>query len=241
MKERHAIASMGSLLADPGRSAMLLALLDGRALSAGELARAAEVSAQSASGHLAKLTEGGLVSVKQEGRCRYYKLSGTRVANALEALGAISTPLPVSQYRRGSNGGHVSSTSASSHVANDERMCTARSCYDHLAGRIAVALAEQMEKDRLIVPRDGRDYHVTRNGAEWLAKFGIEMEALQKTKRHLARRCLDWTERRPHISGALGAALLEYFLHEKWVARCRGTRALQVTEMGTRRFKAMLG
>lgn len=218
---------------------MLLALLEGRALSAGELARAAEVSAPSASGHLAKLTEGGLISVKQEGRCRYYKLSGTRVANALEALGAISTPLPLSQYRHKPNGPHASAVLSGSPI-NDERMCTARSCYDHLAGRLAVALAEQMESERLIVPRDSRDYHVTRNGAEWLAKFGIEIEALQRTKRHLARRCLDWTERRPHISGALGAALLEYFLREKWVTRCRGTRALQVTEIGTRRFKGML-
>lgn len=226
---------------------MLLALLDGQALSAGELARAAAVSAQSASGHLAKLTEGGLVSVKQEGRCRYYKLSGTPVAHALEALGAISTPRPVSQYRRAANGSHlacvpssVSFVSRVSPVTNDERMCTARSCYDHLAGRLAVQVAEQMESERLIVPRNGRDYHITRNGAEWLANFGIEMEALQKSKRHLARRCLDWTERRPHISGALGAALLDYFLREKWVARCRGTRALQVTEIGRRRFKGMM-
>src|SRR5690242_18858782 len=141
MKERHAIASLGSLLADPGRSAMLLALLDGQALSAGELARAAAVSAQSASAHLAKLTEGGLISVEQEGRCRYYKLSGTRVAYALEALGAISTPLPVAQYRRAarasgasydpqvssvswvSAGSRVSPSSRTSPVSNDERMC----------------------------------------------------------------------------------------------------------------------
>src|SRR6202000_208539 len=98
MKEKHAISSLGSLLADPGRSAMLLALLEGRALPAGELARAAAVSAQSASAHLAKLCRGGLITVQRDGRCRYYKLAGPRVANALEALGAISTVRPVAEY-----------------------------------------------------------------------------------------------------------------------------------------------
>lgn len=217
MKEKHAISSLGSLLADPGRSAILLALLEGRALPAGELARAAAVSAQSASAHLAKLSRGGLITVQRDGRCRYYKLAGPRVANALEALGAISTVRPVAEY---------------STAKADRSMLLARSCYDHLAGRVGVALTETMQKQRIIVTEGERDYRVTARGVEWLKELGVEMESLQKSKRNMARRCLDWTERRPHIAGALGAALMQHFLEEGWLARVRESRALRVTQKG---------
>jgi DNA-binding transcriptional ArsR family regulator len=224
MKEKHAISSLGYLLADPGRSAMLLALLEGRALPAGELARAAAVSAQSASAHLAKLCRGGLITMQREGRCRYYKLAGPRVANALEALGAISTVRPVAAY-----------TAAKA----DQSMLLARSCYDHLAGRVGVALTETMQKQRIIVVEGERDYRVTQRGAEWLKELGIEMERLKKGKRNFARQCLDWTERRPHVAGALGAALMQHFLAEGWLARLRDSRALRVTQKGQRSFVAL--
>src|ERR1700761_8036838 len=188
MKEKHAISSLGYLLADPGRSAMLLALLKGRALPAGELARAATVSAQRASAHLAKLSKGGLITVQRDGRCRYYKLAGPRVANALEALGAISTVHPAAKYIRS---------------RADPSMLLARSCYDHLAGRVGVALTEIMQKQRIIVTEGERDYRVTQRGVEWLGELGIEMASLKQGKRNFARRCLDWTERRPHVAGAL--------------------------------------
>src|ERR1700761_1301502 len=196
MKQKHAISSLEYLLADPGRSAMLLALLEGRALPAGELARAATVSAQSASAHLAKLSKGGLITMQRDGRCRYYKLAGPRVANALEALGAISTVHPAAKYIRS---------------RADESMLLARSCYDHLAGRVGVALTETMQKQRILVVEGERDYRVTARGEEWLAELGIAVEGLRQSKRNLARRCLDWTERRPHVGGALGAALLQQF------------------------------
>ena len=221
MKEKHAISSLGYLLADPGRTAMLLALLEGRSLPAGELARAASVSAQSASAHLAKLSRGGLITVQREGRCRYYKLAGQRVANALEALGAISTVRPAGEY-------------AASKI--DHSMVMARSCYDHLAGRVGVALTEAMQKQRVIVPEGERDYRVTARGEEWLNKLGVEIESIQQSKRHMARRCLDWTERRPHVGGALGAALMQHFLEENWLARNRDSRALRVTQKGRRSF-----
>ncbi|HKD78334.1 MAG TPA: helix-turn-helix transcriptional regulator [Candidatus Angelobacter sp.] len=224
MKEKHAISTLGYLLADPGRAAMLVALLEGRALPAGELARAASVSAQSASAHLAKLSRGGLITMQQQGRCRFYKLAGPRVANALEALGAISTARPSTEYI----------------VARaSESLLLARSCYDHLAGRIGVALAETMQKQHMIAPEGERDYRVTARGADWLNGFGVEMEALRHSKRHLARRCLDWTERRPHIGGALGAALMEHFLTEGWLARNRGSRALRVTLKGRHSFNKL--
>src|ERR1043166_8531823 len=149
MKEKHAISSLGYLLADPGRTAILLALLEGRSLPAGELARAASVSAQSASAHLAKLSQGGLITMQRDGRCRYYKLAGPRVANALEALGAISTVRPAGEYLASSQ---------------DKPLLTARSCYDHLAGRIGVALTETMQKLRVIVAEGERDYRITNRG-----------------------------------------------------------------------------
>jgi DNA-binding transcriptional ArsR family regulator len=217
MKEKYAISSLGYLLADPGRTAMLLAMLEGRSLPAGELARAASVSAQSASAHLAKLSRGGLITVQREGRCRYYKLAGQRVANALEALGAISTVRPAGEY-------------AASKI--DHSMVMARSCYDHLAGRVGVALTEAMQKQRVIVPEGERDYRVTARGEEWLNKLGVEIEPIQQSRRYMARRCLDWTERRPHVGGALGAALLQHFLEEGWLGRCRESRALRVTQKG---------
>lgn len=224
MKEKHALSTLGYLLADPGRAAMLVALLEGRALPAGELARAASVSAQSASAHLSKLSRGGLITMQRDGRCRYYKLAGPRVANALEALGAISTVRSAAEY-------------IASH--QDKSILLARSCYDHLAGRIGVALADAMHKQRVIVTEGERDYRVTTKGADWLAKLGVQMETLEQNKRHLARRCLDWTERRPHISGALGAALLKHFLAEGWLARNKGSRALRVTLKGQRWFREL--
>jgi DNA-binding transcriptional ArsR family regulator len=217
MKEKHAISSLGYLLADPGRSAILLALLEGRALPAGELARAASISAQSASAHLAKLSQGGLISMRRDGRCRYYKLASPQVANALEALGAISTSRPTAEY-------------ITSRV--DQSLLMARSCYDHLAGRVGVALTEAMQKQRVIIAEGDRDYRVTARGEDWLGELGLEVEALRRSKGHLARRCLDWTERRPHVGGALGAVLLQHFLAEGWLARCRESRALRVTPKG---------
>jgi len=224
MKEKHAISTLGYLLADPGRAAMLVALLEGRSLPAGELARAASVSAQSASAHLAKLSRGGLITMQRDGRCRYYKLAGPRVANALEALGAISTARPAAEYIASSQ---------------DKSLLTARSCYDHLAGRIGVALTETMQKLRVIVAEGERDYRITTRGEDWLSELGIEMEPLRHSKRLLARQCLDWTERRPHVGGALGAALMERFLAANWLARNKGSRALRLTLKGRRAFTGL--
>jgi len=203
---------------------MLLALLEGRPLPAGELARAASVSAQSASAHLAKLSKGGLITMQRDGRCRYYKLAGPRVANALEALGAISTVRPVADYMA---------------AKVDQPMLLARSCYDHLAGRIGVALTDVMQKQRVIVTEGERDYRITTRGEDWLNELGVRVDVLQPSKRNLARRCLDWTERRPHVAGALGAALLKHFIDEGWLARYRGSRALRVTTKGQRSFTTL--
>ena len=224
MREKHAISTLGYLLADPGRAAMLLALLEGRALPAGELARAAAVSAQSASAHLAKLCEGGLITVQRDGRCRYYKLAGQRIANALEALGAIATMRPAAEYMV---------------PRADKALLVARSCYDHLAGRIGVALADALQEQRVIMPEGERDYRVTARGADWLQDRGINVHELADSTRLLARKCLDWTERRPHVGGALGAALMQRFLAEGWLARKQGSRGMRITQKGLRSFTHM--
>jgi DNA-binding transcriptional ArsR family regulator len=214
MNEKYAIASAAALIADPARAMMLAALIDGRALAAGELARAANVSAQSASMHLGQLLDGGLLHVATQGRHRYYRLASPEVAHAIEALGGISTP-----PRAGS-------------VARKDAVYYARSCYDHLAGALAVALAAALERKRLIVPRGDRQFDLTPQGEALLSTWHIDVPALRRAHRAFARRCFDWTERRDHLAGALGAACFGTFLEKRWLRRDRRSRAVYVTPDG---------
>lgn len=201
---------------------MLVALLDGRARAAGELAFTANVSAQSASGHLSKLVDGGLLVVRSAGRHRYYSLAGPEVAHALESLGAIAT------VRSNSSKGTASIGAIRARA--DEEMYAARTCYDHLAGRIAVELAQRLEEENAIRARGEQDYELGRRGKEYFAKLGIAVDQWRGSRRSFARQCVDWTERRPHIAGALGAAILSRFLALKWIVQRRDTRALRVTD-----------
>jgi DNA-binding transcriptional ArsR family regulator len=217
MTARFAIADVASLFAEPTRAAILLALLDGRALPAGELARAAGLSAPATSLHLAKLTGGGLLAVRREGRHRYYRLSSPDVAHALEALGAIATAPPP----------------ARSPVPGRSPLRAARTCYDHLAGAVSVALADLLERERFLRAADDRTYEITREGAAWFADaLRIDVGILVRGRRAVARRCLDWTERRPHLAGALGAAVLERLVEGRWIAKVRGSRAVRITALG---------
>lgn len=217
MTERCSIASVAALIGEPTRAAILLALLDGRALSAGELARIAGLSAAATSLHLGKLIGGGLLAVEPAGRHRYYRLAGAEVAQALEALGIISTRPPPVQSRS----------------PERAQLRMARSCYDHLAGASAVALAQRLEQEGVLRVQDARTYAVTPDGASWLVDvLQIDVDLLPRS-RILARRCLDWTERRPHVAGALGAALLERFIERRWLARTPGSRALRITTYGS--------
>src|SRR5215469_14563837 len=225
MDAKFSLSSTAALIADPGRAAMLTALLEGRALAAGELARAANVSPQSASMHLAQLLEGGLVKVAQDGRHRYYQITSREVAHAVEALGAISTP----RKRKP--------------IGEPDAISYARTCYDHLAGVIAVSLAESFQHRRFLVapPDCDREYEVTRAGEDFLAQWQINVEALRSKKRSLARRCLDWTERRDHIAGALGAAICQRFLELGWITRARNSRIVRVTPSGRRQLEKLIG
>lgn len=218
------IAPVAALLADRARASMLTALLDGRPLAAGELARTAGVSAATASSHLAKLLDGGLVGVVKQGRHRYYRLRGADVAAVIEALSRISPAAEVRSLRQ-------------SRQARALR--EARTCYDHLAGQAGAALFEAMLSRGLLEPfgtsyDDPRHsaYEVTEKGERRLEMVGVDVAAVRRSRRRFAGHCLDWTERRPHLNGALGAALAARMIEEGWFARGTARRALAVTDKG---------
>jgi DNA-binding transcriptional ArsR family regulator len=224
MDAKFSLASTAALIADAGRAAMLTALLNRRALAAGELARAANVSPQSASMHLSQLLEGGLVKVAQDGRHRYYQIASPAVAHAVEALGVISSP----RKRKP--------------IGEGDAISFARTCYDHLAGAMAVSLAESLQNKRFLVASTNSDREVdlTRSGEQLLAQWHIDVNALRSKQRNFARRCLDWTERRDHIAGALGAAICQKFLELRWITRDRNSRIVRVTPAGRRQLESLI-
>ncbi|MHB1577060.1 MAG: ArsR/SmtB family transcription factor [Candidatus Dormibacteria bacterium] len=211
------VASIAALIGDPARCTMLNALLGGSALPAGELARLADISPATATGHLHKLVNAGLLQVVAQGRHRYHRLSGARVASALEALALLAPPVPVRSLRQ--------SRTASA-------LAGARTCYDHLAGRLGVAVAEALLAMKALEPIDERDHRLTATGRELVGRLGIATEPLEQSRRAFARSCLDWTERRPHLAGALPSQLLTMMVQEGWLCHEPAGRALQVTKKG---------
>lgn len=210
------VASVAALMGDRARCVMLQTLIDGSERPAGELAKAAGVSAATASGHLQRMVAGGLVSVRSSGRHRYYGLSGPLVAAAIEALSLISPPVEPRSLRQ--------SVAAAA-------MAEARRCYDHLAGRAGIALRDTLLTSSLLSSDGTSDFELTDRGLLFLEEFGLDPEPILRSRRMLARDCLDWTERKPHLAGALPAALLARFLERGWLDR-RNDRALTVTELG---------
>lgn len=172
--------------------------------------------------HLAQLLNGGLLSVSREGRHRYYRIASPEVAHAIEALGTISTP------------------DRSKSIPADTPIGYARTCYDHLAGKVAVHLADAFERDRLLIPDGQNGYALTQDGENFFSEWRIDVAKLRRSRRNFARRCLDWTERRHHVAGALGAAIFEAFLEFGWIARNRNTRAVRVTSIGSRHLSRLL-
>ena len=201
---------------------MLTALLNGGSLPAGELARIAGVSAQSASMHLAHLVNGGFLVAAQHGRHRYYRIGKPEVAHAVESLGAIST---VERYKAS---------------GADQALCYARTCYDHLAGELAIQLRAAFEGQGLLVSQGEGDYELTRRGEEFLAKWKIDSNALRRSRRTFARRCLDWTERQDHVAGALGAAICHRFLEFHWITRDKHSRAVHLSLAGRQQLASLL-
>ena len=219
-------ASSAALIGDPVRALMLNALLDGRALPAGELAFAAGITPQTASSHLNKLVSGGLFAVETEGRHRYFRLAGPHVAEALERLAAIRPDEPVRRL-------------APSREA--EAVRRARRCYNHLAGKLGVEVTRRLQAGALIMPTADKRFAVTDAGLAWFGSLGIEPRNLKSGARGIARQCLDWTEREHHLAGPLGVALLTAFCERDWLRRSRDSRALQITPNGKRGLKDLLG
>jgi DNA-binding transcriptional ArsR family regulator len=204
---------------------MVSALLDGRALTASELAFAARIAPQTASTHLAKLTEAGLLSVVRSGRHRYFRLASPTVADMIDGIVAVALEKrpryrPLSHQARALN--------------------AARMCYDHLAGRLSVDLTDSFAARDYVV-LDGEVAEITRAGTRFLTKFGIELSTRRSPRRHYCRLCLDWTERRPHIAGAVGAAITKRYFDLHWLERMNRGHAVIVTPLGRRGFLKTFG
>jgi DNA-binding transcriptional ArsR family regulator len=214
-------ARVARLLASPARSAVVDALLAGRPLAAGELALVAGVRASTVSEHLTELVDGGLLTVIPAGRHRYYQLASTEVASALEALSMICPAVPVRSLRQS--------------MAEDS-MRFARLCYDHVAGVVGVALLDHMISQGWVTQATDHDFEVTDSGAESLAELGVDVEACRKARRHFARSCVDWSERVPHLAGALGAGMAAALQARKWLRKAGNGRALMVPDAGVQGF-----
>jgi len=218
------VPAIAAAIGEPSRARMLYCLMDGRARTSTELAVVANVSPSTASIHLGRLKAAELVSAVVQGRHRYYTLKGQSVAAALEALNvlaghprrAFSPPAP-------------------------SRLRTARTCYDHMAGAVAVALHDRFQALGWLAPLDAEGYALTTAGARAFGSLGVDLEATRSLRRRFAFACLDWSERRPHLGGALGAALLTLALRKKWIVRDLDSRAVSVTALGRRDLLARLG
>ncbi len=220
MKEGPDIAQVAACLGEPARANMLLALMSGMALTAGELSREAEVTPATASGHLAKLGACGLVTGEKQGRHRFYRLADPDVAHAIEALVSVSARLGHMRTRPG---------------PKDEAMRRARSCYDHLAGNLAVDLFASWSANGVLTSAENA-VELTEKGRKFLETRGIEIAPLSKSKRPLCRRCIDWSERRHHLGGSVGAAVLNLALNKGWAERKDSSRVVSFSACGEKKF-----
>lgn len=218
------IASVAALVADPARARMLTALMDGRARTAKELAYGAGVTPQTASSHLAKLLRARLLTMERQSRHRYFRLAAPSVGHAIEALMAVSPARP----RAAVSGGPL------------EGLRLARTCYDHLAGRLGVSVTDAMVRRHWLMPA-GRDYRLTVAGERVLGRLGVDVERTRRERRAFAQQCLDWSERRAHLAGALGAAVARRCLDLRWVQRVVEERTLTLTPQGLRGLRTWFG
>ena len=219
------IAAIASLLADPTRVSVLMALSDGRALPAGELALRARVASSSISMHLAKLVECGLLDVKRQGRHRYFRIANPAIIEALEVLAPLAPTLPVRSLREADIG---------------NALRRARMCYKHIAGALGVALSQALV-EKQILEEAGDGYLLTEEGANWLCDFGIDACMLQKQKHLVVPAHIDWSERCHHVAGTFGMALTSRLLELEWVARLPSSRAIRVTESGCQGLSEVFG
>jgi len=220
------LSTTANLLGDPGRAAMLLRLMNGTALPAGELAMIANVSPQTASEHLAKLLQGRLLSVERQGRHRYYRLASSQVADVLESLLVLTAPQR-----------HPDAKSARATTGTLEH---ARTCYGHLAGWLGVRVADVLRERGFLTEYNAKTYAVTSSGREWFEALKIQVPASAVSQKKFVRRCLDWTERRHHLAGTLGCAMYKRFREMRWLLPVRDTRVLRITLEGRAQFWKLL-
>jgi len=217
------LAQLAGAIAEPARARMLCALLDGHARTATELSTLAEVGASTASAHLSRLRDDGLLSVVAQGKHRYYRLASAEVGQALEALlvvaGVARQPFV---------------------PGTPDRLRHARTCYDHMAGTVAVALHDQLCAQGCLIAEEN-NYRLSPTGAAAMAALGIDVSALQRQRRRFACPCLDWSERRAHLGGALGAAILQLALRQGWAERELDSRALRISAIGEQRLIQAFG
>jgi len=216
------IASVAALIGHPSRAAMLSALIDGRSRPAGELARFARVSAQTASAHLDKLFRGKLLAVVVQGRHHYYRLRDSSVAELLESLAVMSTS---------------GRPARNSQTEDMLRLKFARTCYGHLAGKLGVGIASALEAKQYTKQMDG-GFQLTPAGKDWLRSIGLEPTILARNE--LVRGCLDWSERRFHLAGPIGVELAKLLFDKRWIARSREGRAVRITENGRQALRSLL-
>ena len=229
MDDAPHVPRIAALIADPARAKILWSLIDGTTRPAGELAYAANISAQSASAHLAKLVDGGLLASEAQGRHRYFRIASAEVASALEALaslGASSRPRAPRPARPS--------------PAVPVQFLNARTCYGHLAGEMAVRVLDAMLAAGWL-ERNGADFAVTARGEKKLAALGVDLERARASRRVFARACIDLTQRRAHLGGALADALLELYVKRGWIQRHRRSRVVSVTPRGDDGFRKAFG
>jgi DNA-binding transcriptional ArsR family regulator len=224
MKEGPDISIIAALIGNPASANMLMALMAGPALTATELAQEAGLMLSTVSGHLAKLENARLVAVERQGRHRYFRLADASVATALEGLIPLAARAGHTRIRTG---------------PRDAELRRARSCYDHLAGDLAVRMFDRFTERRFLARR-GDSLQVTPGGRRFFASAGIDIDTLDTGRRPLCRSCLDWSERRAHLGGALGGAIFGRILALKWAAREAGTRVVRFSASGERKMQAWI-
>ncbi|WP_263559848.1 ArsR/SmtB family transcription factor [Paenibacillus polymyxa] len=221
MSTQSNVAMIASLVSEPSRAAILTALLDGRFHTASELAHMAGIKPQTASFHLAKMTEAQVITVEKQGRHRYYGIQDPEVAQVMESLLSIAPPVPIKSFKQASE---------------NEAIRLARTCYDHVAGHLGVQIMSFfMQKGILSEDQDG--LHITQQGEIFFTDFQINLKNTRQKRRSFSHKCLDWSERRHHLAGALGSALLDRLFELHWVEHLPTTRAIRITAEGKRGFK----
>jgi DNA-binding transcriptional ArsR family regulator len=225
----NALSEVAALMGDPARASMLQLLMDGRAHTASDLALTAGITAQTASGHLSRMVEANLLAARAQGRNRFYRLASGEVAHAIESLMALA----------GERAQPAAKTAAWRRDP-DLRFC--RTCYDHLAGQVGIAVTDSLTQHGHLEPKGPKDWTLTSSGELFCQRLGVDLAGARAAhSRHFARQCLDWSERRPHISCSLGSAIADTFFKKGWAERLRRGRTVRLTDSGRRALSSHFG